>query len=358
MISYASTGSNGINNQPTTMTMATVTSFGNIGAPAAVIIDALKIKNPHERDARITFDPVPHTYTIDGDTDPARTYTSVTTWNHSHFEEFNADAVISKMMASKTWATNEKYKGQTREQIKAGWDSNRDQAAAAGTEMHAAIELFYNRAALIELETQKQRNWEEEEEEEADNIVLQIDDASPIDAPDAPGTPGAYPDTPEFRYFLNFARTFSGERGGTGKTLRAYRTEWTVFHEEARISGSIDMVFENMDPETGDPDGTYSIYDWKRCKEITRHSAFNKWAVTPGLEHLPDTNYWHYCLQLNVYKYILQEKYGKTVTDLYLVCLHPDNSNRDYQRIKVADLQSEVADIMRARAESFVATVC
>ncbi len=340
------------------MTMATMTSFGNIGAPAAVIIDALKIKNPHERDARITFDPVPHTYTIDGDTDPTRTYTSVTTWNHSHFEEFNADAVISKMMASKTWATNEKYKGQTREQIKAGWDSNRDQAAAAGTEMHAAVELFYNRAALIDLGTQKQQN--------ADNIVLQIDDASPSsidaspspidapDAPDAPGTPGTYPDTPEFRYFLNFARTFSGDGCG-GKTLRAYRTEWTVFHEEARISGSIDMVFENMDPETGAPDGTYSIYDWKRCKEITRHNAFNKWAVTPGLEHLPDTNYWHYCLQLNVYKYILQEKYGKTVTDLYLVCLHPDNSNRDYQRIKVADLQSEVADIMRARIESFAA---
>jgi hypothetical protein len=276
----------------------------------AEIIDVLKLKNPHERDSRITFDPVPHTYTIDGDTHPDHKYTSVTTWNHAHFEVFNADAVITKMMESKTWATNPKYKGQTRDQIKEGWDSNRDQAAAAGTEMHAAIELFYNRS---------------------------------------PGTLGANPETPEFGYFLNFARTFHDKN----KTLRAYRTEWTVFHEEARISGSIDMVFENLDPETGAPNGTYSIYDWKRCKEIVRHSAFNKWATTPGLEHLPDTNYWHYCLQLNVYKYILQEKYGKTVTDLYLVCLHPDNSNRDYQRIKVADLQSEVADIMRARIESF-----
>ena len=288
----------------------------NIGTAAPEvtpeIIDVLKLKNPHERDSRITFDPVPHTYTIDGDTRPDHKYTSVTTWNHAHFEVFDADAIITKMMASKTWATNPKYKGQTRDQITAGWDSNRDQAAAAGTEMHAAIELFYNRT---------------------------------------PGAPDANPETPEFGYFLNFTRTFHDKN----KTLRAYRTEWTVFHEEARISGSIDMVFENMDPETGAPNGTYSIYDWKRCKEIVRHSAFNKWATTPGLEHLPDTNYWHYCLQLNVYKYILQEKYGKTVTDLYLVCLHPDNSNRDYQRIKVADLQSEVADIMRARIDSFAA---
>ena len=302
---------------PTTTTTATAT--------ADDVLNALKLKNPHERDARITFDPVPHTYTIDGDTRPDHKYTSVTTWNHAHFEVFDADDIITKMMASKTWATNVKYKGQTRDQIKAGWDSNRDQAAAAGTEMHAAIELFYNRAAVTAI----------------------TDDAS--DAPDAPGTPGINPDTPEFGYFLNFVRTFHDKH----KTLRAYRTEWTVFHEEARISGSIDMVFENLDPETGAPNGTYSIYDWKRSKEITRHSAFNKWAVTPGLEHLPDTNFWHYSLQLNVYKYILQEKYGKTVTDLYLVCLHPDNSNRDYQRIKVADLQSEVAEVMRARIESF-----
>ena len=109
-------------------------------------LDTLKYKNPHERDARIEFDPVPHKYTIDGNVDPGAAYTSVTTWNHSHFEQFDADAVIAKMMASKNWATNVKYRGKTSDQIKAEWDLNRDQAAAAGTEMHAAIELYYNRS--------------------------------------------------------------------------------------------------------------------------------------------------------------------------------------------------------------------
>jgi len=287
--------------------------------PAADIMDALKRKNPHERDARITFEPVEHKYFIDGDSNPDA-FTSVTTWVHSHFEEFNADAVIDKMMASKTWATNEKYFGKTRDQIKAEWDLKRDRAASAGTDMHAAIELYYNTqcaaAALNDSE-----------------VVIGDEDGY------APGT-GPYPDTPEFRYFLNFANTFT-------KTLRPYRTEWIVFHEEAGISGSIDMVFENLDPATGNPTGTLSIYDWKRCKEIVRHNPFNKWATTPGLEHVPDTNYWHYCLQLNVYKFILQEKYGKTVTDLYLVCLHPDNANRDYQRIKVADMQAVVRECLK-----------
>ena len=274
--------------------------------PLLDTLNTLKHKNPHERDARIEFDPVPHKYTIDGNTDPGAAYTSVTTWNHSHFEQFDADAVIAKMMASKNWANNVKYRGKTVDQIKAEWDLNRDQAATAGTEMHAAIELYYNRGA----------------------DVAAADD----------------PDTPEFGYFANFTRTF-------GRTLRPYRTEWTVFHEEARLSGSIDMVFENLDSITGEPTGTLSIYDWKRCKEITRNNSFNKWATTPGLDHLPDTNYWHYCMQLNAYKFILQEKYGKTVSDMYLVCLHPDNANRDYQRIKVVDLQSEIATVVQARIQ-------
>jgi hypothetical protein len=285
-----------------------------------VDVDALKLKNPHNRDARITFEPVAHKYFVDGGTNPDA-FTSVTTWVHSHFEVFNADAVIDKMMASKSWNFNEKYRGKSKDHIKAEWDLNPDRAAAAGTDMHAAIELYYNnnaRAAAAEAEELKGGGSEEGYD---------------------PGT-GPHPNTLEFKYFLNFASTFR-------RTLRPYRTEWTVFHEEAGISGTIDMVFENLDPATGIPTGTLSIYDWKRSKEIVLHSPFNKWATTPGLEHVPDTNYWHYCLQLNVYKFILQEKYGKTVTDLYLVCLHPDNANHDYQRIKVADMEAVVRKCLK-----------
>ena len=55
---------------------------------------------------------------------------------------------------------------------------------------------------------------------------------------------------------------------------------------------------------------------------------------------LPDTNYWHYALQLNVYKAILINMYKLVVRDLYLVSLHPEN--KSYIRIKVADLQPQV----------------
>ena len=117
-----------------------------------------------------------------------------------------------------------------------------------------------------------------------------------------------------------------------------------VYHEELRLAGSIDMIFENED-------GSLQIYDWKRCKDIVKTNGFGKCGNKECIEHLPDTNYWHYCLQLNTYKAIIEEKYGKKVTDMFLVCLHPDNSNKSYKRIKVVDLQSEVKDLFDLRAK-------
>ena len=107
-------------------------------------------------------------------------------------------------------------------------------------------------------------------------------------------------------------------------------------------SGSIDMIFEN-------PDGSLQIYDWKRCKEISYDNNFGQSAITPCIKHLPDTNFWHYSLQLNVYKRILEVKYGKKVTALFLVCLHPDSPYKTYDRISVPILEKEIDDLFEVR---------
>jgi hypothetical protein len=52
-------------------------------------------------------------------------------------------------------------------------------------------------------------------------------------------------------------------------------------------------------------------------------------------------------MQLNTYKVILEEKYNRTVTDLYLVRLHPDASEKNYELIKLPDLSSEVRDLFK-----------
>lgn len=244
----------------------------------------LEERNKHLRDNDITFDEGPHIYTIKGDS----SFTSVTTWVHRHFAKFDSDKIIKNMMNSKNW-TKSKYYGKTADEIKADWDKNKNEAADAGTKMHFDIECFYN-------ECYKNDN-----------------------------------DSIEFNYFKNFQEE-------VGSKMTPYRTEWMVYHEEYRLAGSIDMIFEN-------PDGTLQIYDWKRCKEIKKINAWDKYAITPELDHLPDTNYWHYSLQLNTYKRILEQKYGKKVTDMYLVCLHPNNSNSNYLRLKVPDLQGELDEV-------------
>ena len=85
------------------------------------------------------------------------------------------------------------------------------------------------------------------------------------------------------------------------KHLKPYRTEWVVWNEDVKISGTIDIVFE-------DENGDLVIYDWKRSKEICKTSGYNKFALTECINHLPDTNYWHYALQLNTYKKIIEDR--------------------------------------------------
>ena len=115
-----------------------------------------------------------------------------------------------------------------------------------------------------------------------------------------------------------------------------------IYDEDSKIAGSIDMIYENVD-------GTLSIYDWKRCNAITSDNTWNKFAIHPLIQHIPDTNYWHYTLQLNTYKYILEHKYNKQIKELFLVRLHPDNANNTYELIEVPILNEEMSQLFNDR---------
>ena len=253
-------------------------------------------KNPHQRDTRISFEDEGHKYTIDGvDAKKCENpYTSVTTLVHQQFEPFDADKIIARMMASPRWSKS-KYFGKTAPEIKAGWKQSGDEASSAGTNMHYDIECFYNR-------------------QENENTST------------------------EYTYFKNFYEDMERRNECGGGPGEPYRTEWTVFDEDLRLTGSIDMCFRK-------PDGTIAIYDWKRSKEIKKTGGFMKFSKNPVLSHIPDLNYWHYSLQLNIYKTILERNYGAKVSEMFLVCLHPNHKN--YQRIEVTNMSVEVAGLVK-----------
>jgi len=54
-------------------------------------------------------------------------------------------------------------------------------------------------------------------------------------------------------------------------------------------------------------------------------------------------------LQLNTYKSILEEKYNVKIKDMYLVHLHPDSEEKNYELFKVHDLSLEVSELLQER---------
>lgn len=279
----------------------------------------LKNKHTHPRDNNIVFYPNGHKYEIA--TDPTGKYTSVTTQTHSYFPKFDANSIIAKMKISKSWGPDNKYWGQSDDEIKALWKCAGESSSNAGTKLHERIECFMNKELLKDKTDKKDKkdNYThsdllQEYNQNMNQNANQNPDESNI----------------EWTYFLDFVQSTP--------LLCPYRTEWMIYDEELKLAGSIDMVYINTD-------GTLTIYDWKRCKEINSQNTWNKFATDPRIQHLPDTNYWHYALQLNTYRYILERNYGVKVVDLVLIRLHPDATQ--YEFIRVPLLDKEMKDLYK-----------
>tara|TARA_A100001015_G_C15038530_1_gene737916 strand:- start:1230 stop:2075 length:846 start_codon:yes stop_codon:yes gene_type:complete len=246
----------------------------------------LALINPHIRDKQIKFDEPSHTYTVNNSNDK---YTSVTTWVHSLFPEFNADLIIDKMQTSKNWLKS-KYYNMSKQDIIKLWDKNKTEAANAGTKLHNDIENYYN--------------------------GIQVENNSL-----------------DYQQFLDFAKN--------NLNLRSYRTEWTIFDEPLKLAGSIDMVFKDSDT-----DELY-IYDWKRTKKIWYSKINQDYAIPECIQHIPSTNYWHYTFQLNVYKAILERNYDIKISKLKLVCFYPEQYKYKQHNVNIMD--KEIQDLIESR---------
>ena len=269
----------------------------------------LSYRNAHPRDEHISFVEKTHKYYVNGSCEGN---ISCTGFIHEFFGHFDGKAILTKMRKGPKWALS-KYFGRTDEEIMKEWSDSGKAASEAGTAMHLAIEQFLHGAP-----------------EQINPAIV---------------------DTPEWRHFLKFWEE-------CGPDLEPYRSEWEVFTDllgesksskskskaerKIKLCGSIDMVFRRKS------DGKFVIYDWKRSKEIKSENPFGS-GLAP-LEHLPDTNYWHYTMQLNVYKWILENYYDIEVGDLYIVILHPDNPS--YRRMRLNIMENEVEDMIECRRKA------
>jgi hypothetical protein len=243
----------------------------------------LKVLNSHPRDKYISFTEDTHTYTVNGEGG----YTSVTTLIHHYFPKFDADIIIQKMMNSPKWGPENEYYNMTPADIKKQWSDGGKESSKLGTYMHANIENYYNNLSVTE----------------------------------------DFKKTLEYQYFINFVKDNSN--------LKPYRTEWLIYCRPYKIAGSIDMVFKDGDK--------YVLADWKRCKKIDYNNNFGEKGLGP-FSDLDHCNYNHYCLQLNLYRILLQKYYNINIDNMFLVVLHPNNKN--YIKIDVPFITKPLIELI------------
>ena len=256
----------------------------------------LALTHRHPRDNQIHFDEPTHVYTVNGS---SKGICSITTFLHHFFPHFDAEHVIQNMMRSKKWPSS-KWFGMTAAAIKEAWNANGREASEAGTAMHLGIEMVMNGAT--------------------DQVTDVIKESI------------------EWKYFWNYWRDDC-------KVWEPWRTEWEVWDEDLKLAGSVDMIYRHR------TNGTFAVYDWKRSKEIKMENTFQS-GYGP-VSHFPDSNYWHYTLQLNLYRWILEKHYGIVISEMALVILHPNNKN--YKRYILNRLDDEIEDIIETRRRAVAA---
>lgn len=265
----------------------------------------------HDKDLFVDFKTDGHKYLIDWERDGEWTCNdiSVTGFIKQYFPSFDADQILDAVDASRKpfWRRCKKYKGMNKKEIKALWKKNGDEARMAGTALHEAIENYY----LLQL-------W------------------SPSQGPTI------Y--TPEWLQFKEYADDVKD---------KPFNVEWVVYSDKAHsIVGTIDMVYIK---KAEGKKLTLKLVDWKRTK------AIKMWAQDAGTgpcASVPNANFFHYSLQLNVYKYILENFYngvnyeGKVyeeidVASMYIVVFHP--RLKRHAKFKCPNMQKIVREMFVER---------
>ncbi|MDE6135800.1 MAG: PD-(D/E)XK nuclease family protein, partial [Muribaculaceae bacterium] len=252
--------------------------------PISEITD-YNIRNAHPRDCRIDFEPEAHEYRVTCHDGSVIVCDSVTTVIGDLFEKFDADY----------WAARKATPDCPAEELKRRWAAKGEEARHLGTQLHDRIERHY-------------LGQEPSPEALADKA---------------------------FRFFLDFDRIYS---------LKPYRSEWRIFSEKYRIAGTLDFL--------ACADGGFVIYDWKRSSKIVDRNgalslnSYGKHAAWP-VETVPDTVYYHYALQVSLYRYILETEYGIEPREAFLGTFHPDYDR--FHVVAMPYLRNEVAAILNSR---------
>ena len=225
----------------------------------------------YEQDKYIDFEPDEHIYTYAGQ----ERFLPVSSLIAYFFEAFDALAAAERKAA--------RYHIPVEESLEQ-WDRIGSVASEVGTFVHLQTENYFQRGFF--------------------------EDVCPFSYN---GKTEEISVTREKHHFFQFIEDYK---------IRPYRQEWPVFDRELNIAGTIDLICRESD-------GEFTIYDWKRSGKVVNTQGapivegFGGKRGFNGI-NLPDTAFYHYCIQQNLYRYMLETHYGIRVKAMNLVVLCPD----------------------------------
>lgn len=250
-----------------------------------------------ERDTHIQFYPQEHIYLYNGQ-EQLIPVSSVISCFFKPFDSFY-------------WS---EYKANQRHvpqgQVLEEWDAKGTCSRDVGTFMHQQIENHY-----------KGFSYQQEFSFKYEGKYVHIEDRISLEL--------------EYMQFMEFLKNHK---------FKPFRTEWAIYDEELKIAGTIDMIHRRGN--------VFDIYDWKRSHRIvdllgnpiTKNDYGEK-----GLGELcqiDDTPYWHYCIQQNLYRYILEKNYGIKIEKMYLVVFCDDTYQ--YNKLDVPYMDEAINSIVKA----------
>lgn len=237
----------------------------------------------YPQDALISFDPAEHIYLYRG-----QEIASVSTLVARFFPEFNPIDHAGRVAQREGCSTIE---------ILERWDAAGAESREVGTFMHEQIERILN-SGTPQMNTPFHY----------DGQYIKIDKDVSIEK--------------ELQFFKSFR---------IDNRLQPYRTEWRIFDEQYNIAGTIDLLCKHGN--------TFEIYDWKRSRKAQPDELIYHYGIN-GLESIPDIAFYHYALQQNLYKYILETNYGIKISKMHIVILHPDYD--EYLEFEIPLMDREV----------------
>lgn len=231
-----------------------------------------------------------HKYTINGVQCPISTTGLISKFH----EKFNEDY----------WADRKALEyGLTSEHVKNCWKYINKHAIAEGRTFHNFAEYWMNG---------KELPYPERE------IRMEFDGVDPIR--------GSHLMMRE--QFIQFHKDIVGK-------LLPIVSEFVMGDQEFMLGGMLDQLFWSHTKQE------FQIWDWKTNGKMEMHS--NNCMYDP-ISHIPDSNYWHYCLQLSIYKYMIEKWTNLKIGNMFIVWFN--EKNESYQIIQVKPLMKEVQDML------------